>query len=42
MISKILDALASFSWDMETGVVSGLLFGEYAYPSESDYEEEEE
>ena len=37
MIS-ILDYLASFSLVIEMGAVSLMLFGEYEYPKESDFE----
>lgn len=34
MIAKLLCAFASFSWLMETNIISIFLFGEYPYPSE--------
>ena len=42
MLSKFLDSLSTFSWELETGVVSAILFGEQPYPSEADYNEETE
>lgn len=42
MLSKILESFSSFSWELETGVISAVLFGESPYPSESDFNEEEE
>lgn len=38
MISKIIDAITSYSWDIQLGVVSIMLFGEYPIPKESDFE----
>lgn len=38
MISNFLDSLSSFSWTIEVGVISIMLFGEYEYPKESDFE----
>ena len=38
MISKIIDAIKSYSWDIQLGVVSIMLFGEYPIPKESDFE----
>jgi len=38
MISDFFEALTSFSWVVETDIVSLLLFGEYEYPQESDFE----
>jgi len=34
MIESLLNKLASFSWTMETSMVSIFLFGEYPYPTE--------
>ena len=34
MIAKFLCACASFSWILESSMVSILLFGEYPYPAE--------
>lgn len=38
MISNILKACASFSWFLDTSMISILLFGEYEYPSKDQYE----
>ncbi len=38
MIFDFFEALTSFSWVVETGMVSFALFGEYEYPRESDFE----
>ncbi len=38
MISNLFDSLTSYSWTIETGIVSLVLFGEYEYPKESDFE----
>lgn len=35
MIAKLLFACASFSWIIESTMVSILLFGEYPYPTEN-------
>lgn len=35
MIANFLCACASFSWILESSMVSILLFGEYPYPVES-------
>ena len=42
MLSKILEAFSSYSWELETGIISAVLFGESPYPSEADFNEEEE
>lgn len=38
MITKFFESLSTFSLSVEMGVVSLMLFGEYEYPKESDYE----
>lgn len=38
MISNLFNNLSSYSWYIETSVVSLALFGEYEYPQESDFE----
>ncbi len=38
MISNFFDSLASFSLIVEMDIVSLMLFGEYRYPQESDFE----
>lgn len=38
MISNLFNHLSSYSWVIETGIVSLALFGEYRYPQESDFE----
>lgn len=38
MFSNLFDSLTSSSWYIETGIVSLILFGEYKYPQESDFE----
>lgn len=35
MIANLLCACASFSWVMETTIISIFLFGEYPYPVEN-------
>ncbi len=40
MISKLLDAITSYSWEVDLGVVSIMLFGEYPYPQKCDYDED--
>ncbi len=38
MITDFFEALTSFSWVVEVGMVSLALFGEYEYPKKSDFE----
>lgn len=38
MFSNLFDSLTSYSLVIETGIVSLVLFGEYKYPKESDFE----
>lgn len=38
MITNFFESLSSWSWVIETGVVSVMLFGEYEYPQESDFD----
>ena len=38
MITNFFESLSSWSWVIETGVASVMLFGEYKYPQESDFD----
>lgn len=38
MLERLLSSLADFTWSIETGVSSILLFGEYPYPNKEDFE----
>lgn len=40
MISDFFESLTDFTWVIETGIVSVLLFGEYPYPKKSDFEQD--
>ncbi len=38
MITDFFESLANFSFVIEMGVVSLMLFGEYEYPQKADFE----
>lgn len=38
MFESIKNALASYDWEIDLGIVSIVLFGEYPFPQKKDYE----
>ena len=39
MFSSFIESIINLTWEISTGMVSVVLFGEYPYPHKADYEE---